>query len=168
MERADPEHPWWFLYEGPVAGTFAPEQKIWGTDRGGPRFDVPAIESQAFDRWRWVYLGDREVPRVLFLALHEPDDLPDTLWYLGSSDGGAASASDGMVVFGFGRGPETTPQLRGAGARVTVGLLETRPGAPGAHAAIATFVEAALAGEPEAVEPARDPRERQERCPIGP
>ena len=31
--------------------------------------------------------------------------LDDTFWYLGSSNGGAADAPDGMVVFGFGRGP---------------------------------------------------------------
>ncbi len=155
MEKADPEHPWWFLYEGPVAGTFAPEQKIWGTDRGGPQSDVPAIGSQLFDRWRWVYFGDREVPRVLFLAQHERDELPETLWYLGSSDGGAATAPDGMAVFGFGRGPENSPQLRGAGVRVTVGLLETDPGALGAYGRIAALIESAVAGEPEAPSPDR-------------
>jgi hypothetical protein len=152
MEKADPDHPWWFLYEGPVAGTFAPGQKVWGTDRGGPRSDVPAIGSQLFDRWRWVYFGDREVRRVLFLAQHEPDDLPDTLWYLGSSEGGAATAPAGMVVFGFGRGPETTPRFRGAGVRVTVGLLET---SPAEHRAISALVTAAVAGEPEGPDPDR-------------
>ena len=155
MEKADPEFPWWFLYEGPIAGTFAPEQKLWGTDQGGPRSDVPAIGGQRFDRWRWVYFGDRDVPRVLFIAQHEPDELPDTLWYLGSSDGGAATAPDGMVVFGLGRGPETKPQLRGAGGRVTVGLLETGPSGPGAHEAIAALIEAAVAGEPEQPDPDR-------------
>jgi hypothetical protein len=155
MEKTDPEHRWWFLYEGPIAGTFAPPDKVWGTDRGGPRADVPAIGDQLFDRWRWVYFGDRDGPRVLFLAQHEPDDLPDTLWYLGSSDGGAATARDGMVVFGFGRGPETKPRFRGAGARVTVGLLEMGPDGPGAHEAIAALIEAAVAGEPEGADPDR-------------
>jgi len=149
MEKADPEHPWWFLYEGPIAGTFATARTLWGTDRGGPHADAPAIDSQRFDRWRWIYFGDRDVPRVLFLAQHDEDDLPDTLWFLGSGDGGGATAPDGMVVFGFGRGPETTPQFRGPGTRVTVGLLEAEPGD---HGAIARRVEAELAGEPEAAD----------------
>ena len=155
METADPEHPWWFLYEGPIAATFAPERKLWGTDRGGPRSEVPSIDSQLFERWRWVYFGDRDVPRVLFVAQHEPDDLPDTLWYLGSSDGGSATAPDGMVVFGFGRGPETKPAFRGAGVRVTVGLLETGPGGSSDHGAIASRIESAVEGAAEPADPDR-------------
>jgi hypothetical protein len=146
MERADPEHPWWFLYEGPIAGTFEPGRKLWGTDEGDPHDEVPAIDSQRFGRWRWVFFGDRGVPRVLFLAQHEPDDRDDTVWFLGSSDGGAATASEGMVVFGFGRGPDATPLLRGAGVRVTVGLLEIDPDD---RPAIGAGVEAALGGRLE-------------------
>ena len=65
------------------------------------------------------------MPRVLFVAQHAPDDLADTFWYLGSSEGGAASAPDGMVVFGFGRGPGTRPLFRGAGQRISIGFIET-------------------------------------------
>jgi hypothetical protein len=50
MEKADPEQPWWFLYEGPIAGTFAPPDKVWGTDQGGPRTDAPTIDTPLFGR----------------------------------------------------------------------------------------------------------------------
>jgi hypothetical protein len=144
MEKADPDHPWWFLYEGPIAGTFDPGRKVWGTDKGGPSLDVPTIGQQRFGRWRWAYFGDQGVPRVLFVAQHDPDDLPDTLWYLGSRDGGAATAPDGMVVFGLGRGPDTEPQFRGAGIRVTVGLLETGVVDEADHERVAALIEARL------------------------
>jgi hypothetical protein len=125
MEQADPARPWWFLYEGPVAGTFAPARKFWGTSEGGPYRDVPGLRSQRFGQWQWAYFGDVDVPRVLYLAQHVPDELSDTFWYLGSSEGGAASAPDGMAVFGFGRGPGARPLMRGAGQRISVGFVET-------------------------------------------
>jgi hypothetical protein len=137
MERADDEQKWWFLYEGPIAGTFAPENKAWGTDLGGPRSDVPDSKSQVFANWRWVYFGEPGLTSVLFVLQHVPDELPDTLWYLGSSDGGSASSPDGMVVFGFGRGPRAKPQFQGAGHRFTVGLLSATVNSAGDHAKIA-------------------------------
>lgn len=103
FEKNDPERAYWFLYEGPPAGRFSPTNQYWGTDLGGPNLDVPDIRSQRFGQWRWAYFGDRSVARVLAVAQMEADDLEDTFWYLGSSQGGAATASDGMVVFGFGR-----------------------------------------------------------------
>lgn len=144
MEQADPEQPWWFLYEGPVAGRFAPTEQYWGTDAGGPLREVPDIRSQRFGRWRWAYFGDQSLPRILFVAQQEPDALDDTFWYLGSSDGGAASAPDGMVVFGFGRGPGTRPLLRGAGHRFIVGLFEMGVVSPADHAALEARIEDAV------------------------
>ena len=124
MEKADPNHAWWFLYEGPVAGSFDPKTKFWGTSNGGPRMDIPDNTNQFFDEFQWVYFGDRETPRVLFIAQHEPDDLDDTVWYLGGSEGGAATAPDGMMVFGFGRGKGTQPLLKDAGQKFTVSFIE--------------------------------------------
>jgi hypothetical protein len=144
MEKVDPDHAWWFLYEGPIAGTFAPHEKFWGTDLGGPRFEVPGNSNQLFERWRWVYFGDQSVPRVFFIAQHQPDDLPDTLWFLGSSQGGAPTAPDGMVVFGFGRGPRTSPQFKRSGVAFTVGLVELTGAPTNSHATIASVVERAL------------------------
>jgi hypothetical protein len=143
MERADPDHPWWFLYEGPVAGSFAPTRKFWGTSEGGPCRDIPGLGNQRFGQWQWAYFGDVEVPRILFLAQHTPDELADTFWYLGSSEGGAATAPDGMVVFGFGRGPGARPLFRGAGQRISVGFIESDQPIE-AHEQVARTVAAAI------------------------
>ena len=125
MEKADPEKKWWFLYEGTIAGRFAPEKQFWGTDKSPRSSGTPDSKSQKFDHWQWIYFGDEHSPRVLTLAQHAPDKIQDTLWYLGSSDGGAATAPDGMVVFGFGRDPGAKPALQGTGTTVTVALVES-------------------------------------------
>ncbi|BFM07945.1 hypothetical protein [Halioxenophilus aromaticivorans] len=124
MTKADPSLPWWFLYEGPIAGSFTPKEKYWGTDKGGPRRDVPAKNSQYYDHIQWAYFGDINSTKVLYLAQHQPDQQIDTVWYLGSSKKGSAKAVDGMLVFGFGRGQKAQPQLTGQGQTFTVGLLE--------------------------------------------
>jgi hypothetical protein len=146
MEQADEQRPWWFLYEGPVAGSFSPARQFWGTSDGGPYRDIPDIGSQRFGQWQWAYFGDVEVPRVLFVAQHAPDELADTFWYLGSSEGGAASAPDGMVVFGFGRGPGTRPLFRGAGQRLSIGFIETDESLA-VHEQVARRVTAAIETE---------------------
>ena len=147
MERADPEQQWWFLYEGPIAGTFEPSAKYWGTNQGGPRSDVPGSSNQLFDRWRWIYFGDRGVRRILLIVQHQEDALTDTLWYLGSSQRGSPSAADGMVVFGFGRGPGTSPEFRGADQRFTVSLLEAAGQTPDEYQRIVKRVGAILAAD---------------------
>jgi len=164
MEQADTNDPWWFLYEGPIAGTFAPTQKFWGTDRGGPRRTTPDTQHKLFESWRWIYLGDVSVRRVLFLAQHQEDDLADTLWYLGSSQQGAATAPDGMVVVGFGRGPGTRPLLRGAGQQFTVGFLETDVSNAVQHTRVARKIESAMRSTSET----SSPRARQLNLWYGP
>jgi hypothetical protein len=124
MEKADQESPWWFLFEGPVAGRFAPRDQYWGTSEGGPIREAPGIGNQRFGQWQWAYFGDTAVDRILFVVQHDRDELDDTFWYMGSSDGGVATAPDGMVVFGFGRTAGTRALLQGAGTRVTTGFLE--------------------------------------------
>lgn len=131
MEQIDSKHPWWFLYEGPIAGSFSPSNKFWATNELGLSTEIPDNRRQLFGKWQWVYFGDRNTPRVLYLRQHEPDELQDTLWYLGSSDQGAASAPDGMMVFGFGRGPGTKPQFRQANVSVSIGFLSANPSASG-------------------------------------
>ncbi|MGH7997643.1 MAG: hypothetical protein ACREFX_14960, partial [Opitutaceae bacterium] len=122
MKKADPAHRWWFLYEGPIAGRFAPRQQYWGTDLGGPRRETPDFKKNEdiFGRWRWMYFGDDSVGRILYVATRGPAPM-DCFSYFGSTTAGLASR-DGMIVAGFGRNP--APQLTGAGARFVVGFIE--------------------------------------------
>jgi hypothetical protein len=131
MEKSDPMHPWWFLYEGPIAGRFMPSEQFWGTNHSGPAHSIPDNRSQLFDYWEWVYFGDRQTRRVLYLwhDRQEPDGLEDTLWYLGAGSGGAAAeSSDGMMVFGFGRRPGTKPLFKSSGETFVVGFVEASQG----------------------------------------
>ena len=132
MEKVDPDHPWWFLYEGPIAGSFAPSNKFWATDTIELSTQIPSNRDQLFGQWRWVYFGDRRTPRVLYLKQHQADALPDTLWYLGSSRGGSPAAKEGMMVFGFGRGPSTKPQFTQENVSITIGFCPVQPSTDGA------------------------------------
>lgn len=136
MEKADSEHAWWFLYEGTVGGRWSPRTHYWGTDTGGPRREITDTKRQIFEQWRWAYFGDDQSPRVLLMAQVEKDELPDTLWFMGSTRAGL-EAPDGMVVFGFGRGPGGKPQFRGAGQKFVLGLVEGAVKDSAAHAQLA-------------------------------
>jgi hypothetical protein len=144
MERAPSGSKWWFLYEGAVGGRWSPQTHYWGTDQGGPRREQPDIAQQQFDLWRWAYFGDDTCSRVLFIGQGQPDALPDTLWYLGCENGGAISSSDGMVVFGLGRGPGTTAHFEGPGQEFTLGLLEMTVQDERGHAEARRRIESAL------------------------
>ncbi|GEM_PF-629077 len=122
MEKIDPEHAWWFLYEGTIAGRFKPDQQYWGTDRNAPSQTIPKSKQQHFGQWQRVFFGDANDSKLLFIHQHQQDDLPDTFWYLGAQNGGSIASSDGMCVFGFGRGPGTRPQFKKTFIQFTVGL----------------------------------------------
>lgn len=104
MEQTDSDHGYWFLYEGPVGGTFNPSRQYWGTDKEGPRFETPSLNmgEHVAGNWQWAYFGDTTVNRVFFVAQEQPDTLIDYFAYMGSTNEGN-NAPDGMVVFGFGR-----------------------------------------------------------------
>ena len=129
--KVDPDHPYWFLYEGAIAGKWSPKSHYFGTDLGGPRRDQPDSRNQLFNRWRWAYFGDDSARQVLLIAQLHPDELPDTLWYLGDSENGIKS-HDGMVVFGFGRDKGAKPMLRDAAQQFRISLVDipssTEPG----------------------------------------
>lgn len=122
VEQADPAHPYWFLYEGPIGGRWSPRTHYWGTPRGGPRREMPFGREKLFERWRWVYFGDDAVPRVLLAIQVEHDTANETFWYMGNTTA-ERDAPDGMVVFGFGR-DANGPQLRGPGQRFVLGFVE--------------------------------------------
>ena len=144
MEQAPANSTWWFLYEGTEGGKWSPATHYWGTDKGGPNRDRPDIKHQLFGHWRWAYFGDDASPRVLFIAQQQPDDLPDTLWYLGAENGGAITATNGMIVFGLGRGPNTSAHFRGAGQEFILGFAERAAKTAEDHAHIATSIETVI------------------------
>lgn len=136
IEQADPAHAYWFLYEGPVGGRWSPHTSYFGTNRGGPRREMPFGKSKLFDQWRWVYFGDDSASRVLLAAHVNLDRADDAYWYMGSTTA-ELDAPDGMVVFGFGRG-EKGPQLRGAGQRFVLGFVEGQVKDQTAHERVKT------------------------------
>lgn len=140
MEKADPEHPWWFLYEGPPAGRFAPREQYWGTSEGGPRRDTP-VTGGVTGQWSWAYFGDTRSPRVLVLAQISIDSLGDSFRYLGTNEAGV-DAPDGMAVFGFGRAPR--PLLRGANLEFRVGFMEMPVPDAAAHERLALEIRSML------------------------
>ncbi|MBE7538634.1 MAG: hypothetical protein HS122_09510 [Opitutaceae bacterium] len=140
MEKADPGHPWWFLYEGPPAGRYAPREQYWGTSEGGPRRDTPTTGG-ATGLWRWAYFGDNTSPRVLVLAQMTEDSIGDSFRYLGTDEAGIG-APDGMAVFGFGRAPR--PLLHGADLEFRVGFIEMPVPDAAAHDRVVREIEALL------------------------
>jgi len=134
IEQADSEHPYWFLYEGTVGGNWSPRTHYWGSNRDGPRREVPFGKDKLFDRWRWAYFGDEAAPRVLLAAQVAQDNSTNALWYMGNSSA-ELDAPDGMIVFGFGRGPDGS-LLRGAGQRFVLGFIEESVKDKPAHARV--------------------------------
>ncbi len=111
--ETDTSRAYWFLYEGIPGGSFRPPQKFWGNNVDKIRYDTPALTADSLVRgnWDWVFFGDRDLERSLFVIHLTPDDLEDNFSYMGSSTEGILSP-DGMVVFGFGRSG-STPLLNG-------------------------------------------------------
>lgn len=102
---------YWFLYEGVPGGKFAPEQTYWGSNLGFINELPDYFKGEALSgNWQWVFFGNRQQNRVFFLVQKGQDQEQDLAGFLGNSEKGTGSG-DGMVVFGFGRGPEATPLL---------------------------------------------------------
>jgi hypothetical protein len=114
IEKTDESRAYWFLYEGPVAGHFAPNQQYWGNNVDGLRRDTPSIfKDPAGGNWQWAFFGDTTVPSTLFLVQHESDELDDFFCYMGNNAQDGNGSADGMNVFGFGRSLRTEPLLTG-------------------------------------------------------
>ncbi len=125
VAMTDGDRPYWFLYEGPIAGRWAPHEQYFATNAAAPITEPHDYfkGDKLFDQWQWAYFGDDQSPRVLFVLHEQADDALDTFAHLGNSDQGLDS-EDGMVVFGFGRGREgIEPLLRGVHS-FRIGLLE--------------------------------------------
>ena len=98
--------------------------------------------------WPAVPLETFASSRLLFITQREPDDLPDTLWYLGAENGGAITATNGLIVFGLGRGPNTTAHFRGTGHAFVLGFLEGAAKDTAAHQRLATTIQRTLSDKP--------------------
>ncbi len=127
IDKADPDRAYWFLYEGPVAGSFNPNQKYWGTNLGGPRNEMPSLNHGEYilDNWQWAYFGDNETERIFFVAQDKTDNLIDHFAYMGDTSDGI-KAPDGMVVFGFGRDKGAIPLLTQSEMSFRIGFLSKK------------------------------------------
>lgn len=110
--------PYWFLYEGSLAGKFEPEQQ-YIVRSGGQR-------TRATERWdgdipdpEWLYFGDTRTRRVLYLVHHEDDSAVDSYWPMQGQ----------MTVFGFGR-LKLEKFLEAVPNHFTIGFAEDAAGAP--------------------------------------
>ncbi len=113
MEKVPVGEAYWILYEGVPGGQYDKNQLadiFWGTDQDGRRSDRPALgsASSATGRWKWLYWGHTKRSRVLFMQRQTDDGRNDLMAYMNAKQ----TLSDGMIVFGFGRGPNTESQLR--------------------------------------------------------
>jgi hypothetical protein len=125
VETSQPKTPYWFLYEGPIAGRFAPNDQYFAADTVAPT-DEPrdySKQERHVDKWRWVYFGDTSVARVMYIIHEQADDAIDTFSHLGDTKNGIDS-DNGMVVFGFGRGPQGIEPLLTGNHSFRIGLRE--------------------------------------------
>lgn len=145
MEKVDHEHKYWFLYEGPIAGEFKPDQQYWGSNLGGPRKEINDFYKgdKIFANWHWIYFGDMRVKQVLFIAMKQPDRQIDVLGFLGNTENGIES-DDGMVVFGFGRQSNAQPQLTNPHNTFYFGFLKRKVKNKDVHESVAKDISSIL------------------------
>ncbi|MEM9327066.1 MAG: hypothetical protein AAGA85_15465 [Bacteroidota bacterium] len=113
VEKIDPDHAYWFLYEGPIAGKFSPATHYWGTEREGPMTTQPDLIKgpELYDHWQTVYFGDQGYDQTFFVYMMKSDTLADLYTYMGNDRELANDSEDGMVVFGFGRSAGAVPLM---------------------------------------------------------
>ena len=101
MVRSKPGVPYWFLYEGTPAGRYDPGNMYWGNNLDGLRSDFPDLlqNTGIYNNFVWVYVGQKNYDRILFLKKVQPDHKPDLFSYMGNTSGGSDKSPDGMVCF---------------------------------------------------------------------
>ncbi len=126
MVKTVPGMPYWFLYEGTPAGKYDPEKMYWGNNIDGLRTDFPDLleNTGVFCNVKWLYVGQRGYPRILYFRQLQPDDKTDLFSYMGNTQGGSKKSPDGMVCFGFGRAHNTTPVLQGDNLEFVIGFID--------------------------------------------
>lgn len=114
VNRVSETDPYWFLYEGTVAGKYAPKTTYYATDGSNPAYsqlDHFKGQEEVAQR-RWFYVGRDGVDRTFYMIQATPDNLDDHYSLLGSDEQEGINSPDGMVVIGFGRAPKAKPLLR--------------------------------------------------------
>lgn len=126
MVQTIPGTPYWFLYEGTPAGKYDPSRMYWGNNLDGRREDFPdLLENKGiFKNLNWVYVGQKDYPRILYFRQVYPDEKTDLFSYMGNTPGGSYKSPDGMVCFGFGRGQNTVPILQGDNQEFIIGFID--------------------------------------------
>ena len=102
------------MYEGTPGGGYDPENTYFGTDAIGPRkLSYDYYKGDIYrETIRWMYVGSKSARNVMYFIHQTKDDHPDMVSLLGNSDQGINS-TDGMTVFGFGRGEGVSRFLKG-------------------------------------------------------
>jgi hypothetical protein len=105
-----PDQKYYMLYEGPIDGFYDPKNQLWGNDKNGTRSDKPKLgvkeDNLAVDDWDYVYFGSKNGKETLYFTTGSgPDKLPDMVAF---ADNDFKKPTDGMMVFGFGRGRNTS------------------------------------------------------------
>ena len=113
VTKADSNY--WFLYEGTPGGSFSQEDDYFVTSDGQRHAASEHLKEQVLPAPEWVYFGDKNVKRTLFLLHHEADEAVDQYYPM-----------DGMTVWGFGRNYQCCEKyLRATPNRFTIGFIES-------------------------------------------
>ncbi|NMC38315.1 MAG: VCBS repeat-containing protein [Bacteroidales bacterium] len=126
MVKTLPDQTYWFLYEGTPAGKYDPVKMYWGNNIDGKRVDFPDLldNTGIFKNMKWVYVGLKSYPRIIYFRQVHPDEKTDLFSYMGSTRGGSEKSPDGMVCFGFGRAHGTRPVLKGDNQEFIIGFID--------------------------------------------
>ncbi len=142
--KAEEGKPYWFLYEGTPGGRFQPRMSSYGTDATGFTSKTPDFfkGSTEWGQIQWAYFTKKEVQNTFFVAQLTPDSHMDMMSYLGNTEKGVDSP-DGMTVFGFGRGKNTTPLLTGKNSFL-IGWADYAVPDQEAHQKISHYIQSKL------------------------
>ena len=145
IEKVDPDVLYKFMYNGVIGGKFNPENQYYGSSLGGPYFEIYDFNKgeKLYGNWLWMYLGDRDIKRVIFMAMKKPDHQLDSFSFMGDSEKGIFS-ENGMSTFGFGVKEDFVPLLKEEGNQFVIGIIEKRVEKPNDHLKIKRIIEGFL------------------------
>lgn len=132
IENADTSRKYWVLYEGPIAGKFNPKSHLVFTNEGFHP-EKPSIygDTPINGNFKWMSFGDKNYDKMFYVEHVTPDTLIDIVYYMGSSGPELGNESpDGMVVMGFGRDPQTNPQMNQTPNTFKFGFIDKPAGSP--------------------------------------